>query len=183
MKKFDELHFFIDESGNLTAESPNQEIMLLGGVLLFGTYDDKADASLHELISKELSKAGGKFPEDLHFSKSALSSKEKEAFFSNLSSAIKDWAADQRILHGVYIKHKKDIFNSAPDILAEKQFDNRYLSMLWSLVEHLVFVDANVRGSLTQGATIHLHIASRIFFLDLKELKKKQNELTSLGLK
>ena len=181
MKKFNELHFFIDESGDLATEPANREILLVGGVLLFGSYNDETDASLKEIISQQLARVGGKFPEDLHFSKSALSTKKIDKFFDNLSNSLKRWTDDQRILHGVYIKHKRDIFNSASEILSEEKFDNRYLSMLWSLVEHLVFVDEKVKERLTKEATIHLHIANRILFIDGEELEKKRDKLRSLG--
>jgi tetratricopeptide (TPR) repeat protein len=139
------------------------------------------DTSLRKIISNELSKVGGKFPEDLHFSQSKLSAEEKTVLLGNLSEEIKAWAGDQRMLHGVYIKHQQDIFKNASDILTEKAFDNRYLSMLWSLVEHLVFVDEKIRERLTDDATVHLHVASRIFVFDSKSLKEKQDELKALG--
>ena len=181
LKKFNELHFFIDESGNLTAKSPKKEIMLVGGVLLFGTYDEEADNSLKKIITNELTKVGGKFPGDLHFSKTSLLSKEKDKFIENLTDSIKKWTNDNRQLYGVFINHVKDIYSFAPILLTERELDNRYLSMLWSLVEYLVFVDDNVKNILMDNANIHLHIAGRVFTLNRNRFKKKKTELESLG--
>jgi hypothetical protein len=93
------------------------------------------------------------------------------------------WAADKHKIYGFYIKHDKDVFDSSAEILAEKKLDNRYLSMLWSLVEHFVFVDNNVRDMIDSDATVHLHVASRILFIDSKdeEKEKKKTRLESLG--
>jgi hypothetical protein len=168
MSLYDSLHFFLDESGQLQSAPKKGEPLLVGGILIFGDYDASADKELYDHIAKRLHEVGGDFPADLHFGRSGMDFQRQEQFLHALAGDLKSWAAEQRAVYGVHIIHAGDVFAAEEGILGERHYDNRYLSMLWSLIEHLVFVDQKVAERLSPEATFHLHVASRVYSFDPK---------------
>src|SRR5688572_2479132 len=71
MQRFSDLHFFLDESGQFFG--PKRDLALVGGVLVFGRYDDAADGAVRDMLRNRLADVGGQFPQDLHFFESQLS--------------------------------------------------------------------------------------------------------------
>lgn len=182
MKKYDQLHFFIDESGNL-AEKAGRDVLLVGGLMVFGSYDDADDAHLRDRLRQNVANLGGRFPNDLHFgdrSGSNLDDRKIESLLRSMSEELDSWSGDERKVYGVHLVHEQDIFTGGAGILAERVRDNRYLSMLWTLVEHLVFVDDKVAERLTSDAKLHLHIANRAFVFD--PARTSPESLEALGL-
>ncbi len=163
MSGADALHFFLDESGQLHGTPKKREPLLVGGILIFGEYDDAADRELCDHIAKRLRDVNGHFPDDLHFGRAGIGFQQQEQFLRTLAGDLGRWAAQERAVYGVHIVHAGDVFAAEEGILGERHYDNRYLSMLWSLIEHLVFVDQKVAERLTPEATFHLHVASRVY--------------------
>ena len=168
MSVFDSLHCFLDESGYLQGTPKKGEPLLVGGLLVFGEYGDAADTELREHVARRLCEVGGTFPDDLHFGRSGLGFERQEQFLRTLATDLKGWAAEQRAVYGVHIVHAGDIFATEEGLLGERHYDNRYISMLWSLIEHLLFVDQKVTERLSPQAAFHLHVASRVYSFDPK---------------
>ena len=166
MRHFDSIHLFLDESGQVQKAPRRSEPLLVGGILLFGSYDETADDTLRDQIREQVNKVGGSFPGDLHFGQSSLATGAKERFLQAVAGDLRTWSGEERAAYGVHIVHKGDVFGSGEGILSERHYDNRYISMLWSLIEHLVFVDEKVTERLSARATFHLHIASRVYSFD-----------------
>ena len=178
MKKYTQLHFFLDESGNL-AKPRRNEALLVGGILIFGRYEKEDDAFLKNELRTNSERLGIKFPQGLHFSQRSSDGQMQE-LMKSMSLSIKEWTGTERAVYGIHIVHDQDIFTLSSGLLAERERDNRYLSMLWSLIEHLVFVDEKVAERLEPAATIHLHIATRLFKFDPGKIDPE--EIRSLGL-
>jgi hypothetical protein len=138
----------------------------MGGVLVFGSYDDTADNELRATLRRRLSEEEGIFPRDLHFSRSNLAPYRKAAFLAHLGADLPGWCGTERELAGVYLVGSPVGLGPDHGILSERHADYRYQSMLWTLVEHLVFVDPEVRDRLDADFRLHLHVASRSYVFD-----------------
>ena len=168
MRIYNSLHFFLDESGQLQGSPKKGDPLLVGGILVFGDYDASADRELYDHIAKRLHDVGGDFPAGLHFSRSGMDFQRQEQFLCTLGGDIRGWTSEERAAYGVHIIHAGDVFAAEEGVVGERHYDNRYLSMLWSLIEHLVFVDQKVAERLSPEATFHLHVASRAYSFDPK---------------
>lgn len=164
--RYSELHLFLDESGQFHKK---HDLKLIGGVLLFGSYDRAAKEGIRNAMTGALAEIGRRYPNDLHFHKYRESNPEQgrvlaDAISRNLAAWLERSGSSA---YGVLIKHKhrhlRDVYAGRSAIPAERELDNRYLSMLWSLVEHCVFISEEVSDLLTDDAAIHLHIASRMY--------------------
>jgi len=83
---------------------------------------------------------------------------EKNAFLAALRDELqRDACADR--FQGVSIRHESDL-GAPSSLLSENEEDNRYLFMLQSLIEQVVFSDETARR-LTKDAKIVVRIASR----------------------
>ncbi|MDR1493283.1 MAG: hypothetical protein LBT05_11255 [Planctomycetaceae bacterium] len=170
MTKYSELHLFIDESGDFI-KNRKRDFLLIGGVLLFGQYDAAVEDGIKNAMLDACRLSGAKYP--VHYNE--LAQTQIKSFSQYISENLTDWRKrTETPIYGVFIQHKEDVFYDAADILSEQSFDNRYVSMLWTLVEYLCFVSDKVNSRLTDDAEIHLHIASRQFYIpkdeDLREL-------------
>ena len=174
--KYPELHLFLDESGLFGSTN---ELMLVGGVLLFGKYDQTVQDDIQRAIVGALGEIGGHYPEDLHYNSYRTANPQKgKRFAVSLAQRLGDWRKRTNVeAYGVLIRHQRDIFSGSSGILAERELDNRYISMLWSLVEHFVFVNEKVSKRLTDNAAIHLHVANRVFPFPLDDEMKESAEL------
>ena len=181
MNQYNSVHFFLDESGQLTGKARHNEPMLVGGLLIFGNYAEAEDSSLRAHLRQRLQEVDGRFPEDLHFGRAGLDFERQERFLRSLSDDLRTWAGEDRMCFGINIVHCSDVFGNQRGVLGEQYYDNRYLSMLWSLIEHLVFVDEKVAERLMPDSAFHLHIASRVYCFDPKATPAE--EIESLGWK
>jgi hypothetical protein len=182
MSRYHDLHFFIDESGNLDQDPGPRNILLVGGVLLFGPYDRATDdQALASILRGRLKEVRGDYPRDLHFfgRERTLPNAKMETFLQKVRQDLAGWAGNRRELYGVSISHRRDIFPSGPSLLVEKEYDNRYLFMLWTLLEHLLFVDGAVAEFLAEDARVHLHISNRAFKFDPQAISP--DELLLMG--
>ncbi len=161
-EKYSELHFFLDESGLFGS---TRELMLVGGVLLFGAYNHAVEDGIRQAMVDALGEIGGRYPNDLHFNHYRTTNPSQgKQLAASLSRRLDAWRQESGVdAYGILIRHRHDIFSGSSGILAERELDNRYISMLWSLVEHFVFVNEKVSRRLTDDAAIHLHIANRAF--------------------
>lgn len=183
MNRYDALHIFLDESGKL-AVSPIKEALLVGGVLVFGPYEAADDDRLRDVIGQQLTSAGGRFPADLHYNEqdaNRLPRTQLNSFLQALRADVPAWAGSTHSIHGIAIRHESDLFDSGPGLLREAAFDNRYIAMMWALVEHLLFVDDRVAARLNPGAKVHLHLASREYHFEDSVVPR--GELEALGFK
>jgi hypothetical protein len=178
MTKYSAVHFFLDESGRFTGTSPRAELALVGGVLLFGDYDPDADARLKAILKRRLEAAGGQFPTELHFSSTQLAERLPD-FLRGVTEELPRWCQETRALYGISLRHASDLADPNHGLLSERRNDYRYLSMLWSLVEHLVFVDEKVLERLAPDASINLHVANRAYVFDPQ--RQSVEELERLG--
>lgn len=181
MKRYHSLHFFLDESGEPrnVVDGKTREPVLVGGMLVFGAYDADADRELHHLLKDELNKVGGRFPGDLHMAKTGLARSQIGALFAGLAQAVEAWAGTIRACHGISLEYAGDVFPAGPTLLAERAYDNRYVAMAWALIEHLAFVDDEVKARLHADAALHVHIANRAYPMDGKYINPA--ELEALG--
>lgn len=169
-KKYEQVHLFIDESGNLV--NP-QDTLLVGGIALFGAYSSKEDHIFKNFVVKLLLNVGGKYPDDLHFGRSSLSDDQWTRFLTLLSSDIASLSSYNHLLYGLSIHHVSDYHNNLLTYADEKLLDNRYIQMLWALIEYHLFIDDKFSTLLSSNAKIHLHISRRGFpFKRDDELKK-----------
>lgn len=160
-EKYDQIHIFIDESGSL--HTLEDRPIMVGGVVVLGSYDARDDKRLNGTISRLITSNGGKRLKDLHDREtpSALGFDSMNRLRSGLAEEMRDWAGTERLVRGVTLVHKADIFDDRSWIIAEGVMDNRYIHMVWSLVEHLLFVDPWIGKQLQGNASIHLHVANR----------------------
>ena len=171
--KYNEIHFFIDESGNIS-NANRSDVLLVGGILLLGPYSDKLNNSVLNKLKSCMDKAGGKFPNDLHFHQQPTTSSETrthhkqilEDFIPLAANAIDKLFDNDNELWGVCVEHQADIPSSPEEFLAEQEYDIRYRRMLWSLVEYFTYVDPEIRDKLSPESEIFLHVANRIFVLN-----------------
>lgn len=172
-KKHDQIHIFIDESGSLhTLEG---RPIMVGGVVILGEYGDLDDKSLNAAILKLVTSHGGKGFNDLHDRESphALDFEKLNKLRSKLLVKVKEWAGEDKLVRGVSLVHKADIYDTRSWIMAESALDNRYIHMVWSLVEHLLFVDPWIGKHLQPDASVHLYVANRrVFYEDTHERRK-----------
>src|SRR5262249_58494566 len=130
-----------------------------------------------------LARAGGRFPADLHFGRSRLSHAQREALFKDLAAGLTAWAGADHAAAGVALVHVGDVFASGPTLLTERAYDNRYIAMTWALIEHLVFVDGEVRKQLQPDASVHVHIANRAYVFDGRFTARDQLEALGWGVR
>ncbi|GHT47031.1 hypothetical protein FACS189454_09040 [Planctomycetales bacterium] len=167
--KYNELHLFIDESGNFI-ENTQSDFLLVGGVLLFGQYDEVVESGLKNAIVDACRHIGIDYP--VHYN--SLDKSKVKFFSQRLSQDLTAWRTrTDTPIYGAFIQYKEDIFYDAADILAEREFDNRYVQMLWSLIEYLCFASDKVNKRLADDAAIHLHIAHRNFPIPRNEELKE----------
>ena len=109
--KFDQIHFFIDESGKLQKRFPRKrDILLVGGVVLFGTYSDEDDRAVIKMIDQAIRPEGVTFPEGLHFYDSALGVEQWERVFAALQAEISKWQGEAKSMYGILLSHSVDLF-------------------------------------------------------------------------
>jgi hypothetical protein len=162
----------MDESGRFYEES---DINIVGGVLLFGNDDETVQSGIKNAMLDACRVAGEQYP--VHFNQL-----KNKTFAVNLSRKLEVWRKEtDTAVYGVLMQHKEDIFDNAPHIIAERELDNRYLAMIWELIEYLVFVSNKVNTRLTEDAEIHLHIAHRCFTIPRDDELKTEYE--SFGYK
>lgn len=161
-KKYDALHFFLDESGNFTRM---RDCMLVGGVLIFGDYDRAVQDGLRKAMEGAMGEIGRAYPQDMHFCELCKENPRlARQFATALNERLDAWRKTTGTqAYGVLIQHQHDIHSESPGLLAEKELDNRYISLLWALIENIVFVNEKVSRRLSDDAAIHLHIARRAF--------------------
>lgn len=156
-----DLHLFIDETGDIAGDK-HDPLRAVGGVLCFGDYDASYDQFLREILTRNLKNIAGKFPQDLHFSQSALEYAQLDDFARAVGQELVAWQTDQPHLYGVVMLHHEDIWGAhLHSTFAEDSRDNRYQAMLWALIEALVFLDPKITERLAPRWTLHLHVASR----------------------
>lgn len=109
MNRYEAVHFFLDESGNLAGALRTRapECLLVGRVLLFGGYGQAANNQLRQILVQRLTEVGGEFPEDLHFSRSRLAHQQKEAFLRAVDAELREWAGSKRAIYddGASVHH------------------------------------------------------------------------------
>jgi hypothetical protein len=181
MSRFDALHLFLDESGKLEGEHRSLDVALVGGVLLFGDYEPTDDVRLRDSLRNRLAEVGGNFPGDLHVGQHHLQADKTNAFLRAVDNDVNAWAGPNRSVYGVAIQHETDLYEAGPALLREAAYDNRYISMLWALVEHLLFIDERIAARLNPRAKVHLHIASRQYCFSNRNVPR--TELQALGFK
>jgi hypothetical protein len=160
---FNELHLFIDESGNFDSMK-KKEIKLIGGVLVFGEYNEIMEQRIKDSLITAVQSIQGKYPQGLHYFE--RKPKNNKLFSDTLMEQLDIFFKENNVqIYGVLIRHREDIFADASGILVECEFDNRYFLMLWSLIEYCVFVSDEINKRLTDDAVIHLHIARKSFNL------------------
>ncbi|MDR2344481.1 MAG: hypothetical protein LBE18_00285 [Planctomycetaceae bacterium] len=171
-EKFNELHLFIDESGDFLSDKKNR-LKIVGGVILFGKYTQEIQNGIKDALLKSLKIINGKYPQDLHFhnffAKNLPEGKKNNGkrFVQSLIQQLMNWQNQFGVeIYGIKIHYDQDVFYNGNDLLAERELDNRYLQMLWSLVEHIIFVNSKVTKRLKDDAVIHLHVAERSFVFD-----------------
>jgi hypothetical protein len=162
--KFNELHLFIDESGNFDSIKKN-EIKLVGGVLLFGEYNNTIEQGIKNSLLTVVQSIHGKYPQSLHYF--GQSQKNHKMFSDTLKEQLDVFCKENDTkIYGVLIRNEEYLDTNVPKIIVEREFDDLYLSMLWSLIEYCVFASGEVNSRLTNDAVIHLHIARKSFRLN-----------------
>ncbi|MFO0870287.1 MAG: hypothetical protein U0935_15265 [Pirellulales bacterium] len=180
MPPYHELHFFLDESGRLDGQPNRKEVVLVGGVLVFGPYTAADDQALQTRLRERVLNSGGRFPADLHAADQQQASVDRQQLLGALQQDVKAWAEGERAVYGIAIQHQRDQFADAGGLLREAAFDNRYVSLLWALIEHLLFVDDRVASRLGPNVQVHLHLASRQYCFHENEVPRAQ--LEALGM-
>ncbi|MDR2170010.1 MAG: hypothetical protein LBP59_07710 [Planctomycetaceae bacterium] len=186
IQKFDELHFFIVESGFFDKV---KETFLIGGLLLFGKYDETVQKKLREILVDSLSVIDKKYPQDTSFyaflENDATKRQGKQfasALAKNLSALTPD--EDNRTAYGLLMfQNIHDIHDNLPTLFAQNELNNRYVSMLWSLIEHTIFVSDRAAKKLNSGAKFHVHIAARSYVIDLDKTSLKSAKALELNMK
>ena len=151
---YDQMHLFIDESGNFHQNSGN---IIIGGVLLFGNYGQIEENILQGFFDSCLNQFHGNFPRDLHLGENNWPSGTKKAFLKSLHNQINENNDLFNRTFGVSITYEDDILND------DTKHDNRYRYMLLFLIQHLLFVSKDVAEKSMPRATITITIASRQF--------------------
>lgn len=157
---FNEVHLFIDESGRIDRNEAG-DVRLVGGVCVLGPYDDGLDARLREALRTAVESVGGQMPRDLHGGDCALGPEQREALATALQAAISQADPEGRV-RGVTVTHRQDSVTEGPRFVRERERDNRYVAMLFGLLEHLVFTDPTLLPAFTSPSwDLHLHVAER----------------------
>lgn len=171
---FNELHLFIDETGKLISDDA---LNAVGGVIFFGRYDSNTDQELKEVLSRHLAEAGGAFPSDLHYSQSNLTYAQLDQCLQGIGAELHDTFENRPLqsIYGVSIAHDAAIFTDSGNLLLdENKRDNRYLTLIWALIEYITFVDPVISKSLAPDWTLHLHIASRSIELRTNQSRERK---------
>jgi len=175
-KKHDQIHIFIDESGS--HQDLKDKPIMVGGLVVLGNYGAAEDDFLNKTLSRLVLQHNGRGLGDLHDRDSAtrLDFTSLDSLRRELNGVFQDWSGSEREARGVALIHKADVFDERSWIIAEGVLDNRYINMVWALIEHVLFVDPWVETVLDQNAKIHLYVANRVVFF-------QDNEITSDYLK
>ncbi|MDR2346991.1 MAG: hypothetical protein LBE18_13100 [Planctomycetaceae bacterium] len=169
-QKFDELHFFIAESGSFDNV---RDTILIGGLLLFGKYDEETQNKLRNAMVDSLKEINMKYPQNTFFHdfiESDETKKQGKIFASSLAKNLMTSATneDEKKAYSIIMfQNIHDIYPNTPLILVQRELDNRYITMIWSLIEHTIFVSNKTANKLNDNAKIHVHIAHRSYTLDL----------------
>ena len=154
---YDQMHLFIDESGNFHQNAGN---IIIGGVLLFGNYGQIEKDTFQGFFDSCLNQFQGNFPSDLHLGKNNWPPDTKKAFLQSLHNQMKENNDLFNRTFGVSITYEDDI------LIDDTKHDNRYENMLLFLIQHLLFVSQNVAERSMPRAKIYITIASRVFVFE-----------------
>jgi len=175
--RYDQIHMFFDESGSFQ----NEDIRLVGGVVVLGPYDQAADEQLLQILRQSIAacSGSGRFPRDLHFSASLLDRNGKRKLCQILNEQLAHWQGNQREVYGIALAHEADIFRWGNQIIAEREQDNRYLQMLSILIEYVCFLDPTIQSRLSPDAEVNIYVGQRFF--PVNKTRENRNLLESLG--
>ena len=173
--RYSELHLFVDETGRLTTDS--DRLNAVGGVLFLGRYDSNTDTEIKDILQRRYEEVDADFPTDLHYSQSDMSRGQIRHCLERVGSDLARLYKERPLqaIHGVSATHELDAINNTGSLLlAEDMRDNRYRTLLWSLIEHLVFVAPSIRRCLADNWTLHLHVASRTIALKKSQTAERR---------
>lgn len=192
MPLYDQLHVFIDESGDFINLRPHDKL-LLGGVFFWGDYneeqagDPKVDWDLKAIVlgamheAYELTDADKLDYHNLHYYEQSLIDGDQRYWDkkNDFLMRVRDGLSKSQYwdrLEGFVIDHVADVYG-ASDVLNENVLDNRYERMLELLIDS-VLLRALYSGAnrLTQSGSVHFHIASRTSVLEYRTANQK-NEI------
>jgi hypothetical protein len=159
---FNSMHIYIDESGTLAGELAGEDLRLVGGVVILSQDGFPPEGELHELLEESCKEVSVPFPEGLHGSSFRVSPDLRERFFCALSGGLDLVQSEELKLAGIAVRHNEDLM-PATSIAGENSLDNRYKALLWTLLEHLLFVDYGTADQLAANPRIHLTVASRMW--------------------
>ena len=175
VREYQQLHFFLDESGGFR----NQDMNLVGGVIVLGPYDNQADEAVLQILRESVQDCQGVFPRDLHFFQTNLLPPRKQRLCELIAERLAAWLGDQREIFGIAIRHRYDLFPQGSNLLAEREYDNRYLQMLYALIEFVCFVYPGIRSKLRPTAEVRVYVGQRHF--PLPNSPENQRLLSQLG--
>ena len=173
MAHYDQLHVFIDESGDFI-NLLDGDVLLVGGVLFWGDYNDQVDRNLKRTILDAMHKEYDYEYrcvdyEHLHYHYAPrlrargnkIYWKEKNSFIAEVRSRLHGGNYWDK-LEGFVLQYAGDIYTGAGSDQAEDVLDNRYERMLELLIDSLLTrVLYTGKDRLSPNGAIHLHIASR----------------------
>ena len=157
------LHVYVDESGNLAGRLGEEEIRLVGGVALLGPEDESLQEQLKRALGAACGAAGVPFPDGLHGSSFRNSPDLRGRFFDSLRARLAEINGTSPRLFGIAVRHNEDLLPLAASVARETALDNRYKALLWTLLEHLLFVDYQTARLLTPAPEARLTVASRMW--------------------
>jgi tetratricopeptide (TPR) repeat protein len=160
------VHIFVDESGNLAGRLAGEDIRLVGGVAILGEFGAFREEQLREALEESCRAAGMPYPDGLHGSSFRSRREQKDQFFAELRSRLEHLQGPDFVVGGVAVRHHEDLLPAAASIARETSLDNRYKALLWTLLEHLLFVDFDMRGRLHDTPEVRLTVASRMWVDD-----------------
>lgn len=178
-EKYDEVSLFIDESGRQT---DTEDVNIVGGIMVFGEYTQSLDDLLKCILKKLLSDFNGSYPQDLHSFGSNMSGKDRYRFAKALRDNIKSELVKRGCsvtLAGAHIIHESDIGSESKSrLLIESRMDNRYIKMLWRLIEYIAVASEEVRGLAKDDALLNVYLANRCFVFERsRTLKQRLNRI------
>jgi len=184
-REYDQLHFFLDESGGFQ----QRDINLVGGVIMLGPYDDYADDTLLQILRESVQQTGGTFPRDLHFfprqndiqGGNQFWLHQRRTLCQQIANRLVQWHGDQREIFGIAICHQSDVFPHGSNLIVEREYDNRYLQMLYALIEFICFVYPEIRARLRPSAEVRIYVGQRHF--PVPDTPENQQVLSQLGYK
>ncbi|MDR2761975.1 MAG: hypothetical protein LBB88_05190 [Planctomycetaceae bacterium] len=185
-QKFDEVHLFIAESGSF---DNIRDTILIGGLLLFGKYDETIQNKLRGAMVDSLNEIGKKYPHDTFFHNFLESDETKQQgkhFAAALAKKLETLTPneDERIIYCVVMfQHIHDVHDNTSTLLAQYELNNRYVSMVWSLIEHTLFVSDRTSKKLNDDAKFHIHLAERSYAIDLDKSTLELAKSLNLNLK